>query len=251
MFFALATNLVINSEELFPIQSRLICWAWHGKWSWCPLLPWCPWYPRSADELHGLLGRARLLSKHFTSSSSSPSLRPSSLPAQALLLTGSPCLFSSVTSASPSTGNKKGKKGQFKQKENMTKQKYKRTNGKSYLLLHQQVTKKGTKDNSNKRKIWQNKTTKGQMDSHICFTIDRWQKDKATKRRRGKRVKGQRHERTKRQIGQLWKRTKGRMGIRICKGSRIWYLPIFSAASTSSYTLASQESSRGVFSLCW
>ena len=111
--------------------------------------------------------------------------------------------------------------------------------------------KKEKKDNSNKRKIWQNKTTKGQMDSHICFTINRWQKDKATIRRRGKRAKGQRHERTKRQIGQLWKRTKGRMGIRICKGSRIWYLPIFSAASTSSYTLASQESSRGVFSLCW
>ena len=121
---------------------------------------WTPWpSPRSCPL--------------WSSRSSSPSsLRRSSPPAQALLLTGSPCLFSSVTSASPSTGNQKKEK----------------------------------KDNSNKRETWQNKNTKGQMDSHICLTIKGWQ-EKKTKWQKYKGAKGQRHERTKRQKRQLWKRT--------------------------------------------
>ena len=92
---------------------------------------WTPWPSPSSCSLWS------------SRSSSSSSLRPSSPPAQALLLTGSPCLFSSVTSASPSTGNKKkDKKRRFKkQKEKRTKQKYKRTNGHSHLLHHQQMTK--------------------------------------------------------------------------------------------------------------
>ena len=125
----------------------------------------------------------RQTNRHFIIIYISSPLRPSSPPAQALLLTGSPCLFSSVTSASPSTGNKKkDKKRRFKkQKEKRTKQKYKRTNGHSHLLHHQQMTKhidKVTKRQSDKK-------TKGQKDKNT-----REKKTKRTTMKKDKRTNG-------------------------------------------------------------
>ena len=69
----------------------------------------------------------------------------------------------------------------------MTKQNYKRTNGKSYLLLHQQVTKKEKRTIQTKGKY---DKTKLQKDKWTVISASPSTGDKKTKRQKDEGAKG-------------------------------------------------------------
>ena len=85
---------------------------------------------------------------------------------------------------------------------------------------------------------------KGQMDRYICLIINR-QKDKVTKRQTGQKDKSTKEQKDKKNNYEKGPKDEWAEGY----VKEVKY-KIFSAASTSSSTLASQESSRGVLSLC-